>query len=44
VLNHVVGLPAERIAARSGVPVGTVKSRVRLGLDRLRDDPDVLAA
>jgi RNA polymerase sigma-70 factor, ECF subfamily len=44
VLNHLVGVPAERIAARSGVPVGTVKSRVRLGLGRLRDDPDVLAA
>jgi RNA polymerase sigma-70 factor, ECF subfamily len=44
VLNHLVGVPAERIAGREGVPVGTVKSRVRLGLDRLRKDPDVLAA
>ena len=30
------GLTAEQIAERSGVPVGTVKSRIRLGLMKLR--------
>lgn len=31
------GLTAEEISARSGVPLGTVKSRIRLGLMKLRD-------
>jgi RNA polymerase sigma-70 factor (ECF subfamily) len=31
------GLTADEIATRSGVPVGTVKSRIRLGLMKLRD-------
>jgi RNA polymerase sigma-70 factor (ECF subfamily) len=31
------GLTAEEIASRDGVPLGTVKSRVRLGLHKLRD-------
>ena len=31
------GLTAEEIAVRDGIPLGTVKSRVRLGLDKLRD-------
>jgi RNA polymerase sigma-70 factor (ECF subfamily) len=31
------GLTAEQIAARDDVPVGTVKSRIRLGLMKLRD-------
>ena len=31
------GLTAEEIAEDSGVPVGTIKSRIRLGLMKLRD-------
>lgn len=31
------GLTAEEIAENSGVPVGTIKSRIRLGLMKLRD-------
>ena len=31
------GLTAAQIALRSGVPLGTAKSRIRLGLSRLRD-------
>jgi RNA polymerase sigma-70 factor, ECF subfamily len=31
------GLTAEQIAESSGVPVGTIKSRIRLGLMKLRD-------
>ena len=36
-LSYWGGLTAEEIAARDGIPLGTVKSRVRLGLDKLRD-------
>ena len=32
------GLTAEEIARRSSVPVGTAKSRIRLGLAKLRED------
>ena len=38
VLSYWGGLTAEEIARRSGVPVGTAKSRVRLGLNRLREE------
>jgi len=36
VLAYWGGLTADEIARRSGVPVGTAKSRVRLGLRRIR--------
>ena len=37
VLAYWGGLTAAQIAERSGVPLGTAKSRIRLGLSRLRD-------
>ncbi len=32
------GLTADQIARRAHVPLGTAKSRIRLGLARLRDE------
>jgi RNA polymerase sigma-70 factor (ECF subfamily) len=37
VLTYWAGLTAEQIAESSGTPVGTVKSRIRLGLIKLRE-------
>ena len=38
VLTYWGGLTADQIARRSHVPLGTAKSRIRLGLARLRDE------
>jgi RNA polymerase sigma-70 factor (ECF subfamily) len=38
VLSYWAGLTADEIAHRGSVPVGTAKSRVRLGLGKLRED------
>lgn len=38
VLAYWGGLTADEIARRSGVPLGTAKSRIRLGLAKLRDE------
>jgi RNA polymerase sigma-70 factor (ECF subfamily) len=38
VLAYWGGLTADQIALRAGVPLGTAKSRIRLGLARLRDE------
>lgn len=38
------GLSHSEIATRTGLPLGTVKSRVRLGIQRMRDSMTVAAA
>ena len=38
VLAYWGGLTADQIAKRAGVPLGTAKSRIRLGLAKLRDE------
>ena len=40
VLAYWGGLTAEEIARRAGVPLGTAKSRIRLGLVKLRSEMD----
>jgi RNA polymerase sigma-70 factor (ECF subfamily) len=42
VLAYFGGLTADEIARRSGVPLGTAKSRIRLGLTKLRDEVEGL--
>jgi RNA polymerase sigma-70 factor (ECF subfamily) len=43
VLAYWGGMTAEEIARRAQVPLGTAKSRIRLGLARLRDEYGVTA-
>jgi len=42
VLAYWGGLTADQIAERAGVPLGTAKSRIRLGLARLRSELEML--
>jgi RNA polymerase sigma-70 factor (ECF subfamily) len=44
VLTYWGGLTADQIAVRAGVPLGTAKSRIRLGLARLRSELQPLHA
>ena len=37
-LRYFGGLPVSEIASRAGVPAGTAKGRIRIGLDKLRGE------
>ena len=43
VLAYWGGMTADEIAQRSGVPLGTAKSRIRLGIAKLRTEPALAA-
>jgi RNA polymerase sigma-70 factor (ECF subfamily) len=43
-LAYWAGLSAQELAAVERIPLGTAKSRVRLGLEKLSRDPELLAA
>ena len=43
VLAYWGGMTADEIARRSGVPLGTAKSRIRLGMAKLRDEVERVA-
>jgi RNA polymerase sigma-70 factor (ECF subfamily) len=43
VLAYWGGLTADQIAHRCGVPLGTAKSRIRLGLTKLREHVEAAA-
>ncbi|HEX8205403.1 MAG TPA: sigma-70 family RNA polymerase sigma factor [Solirubrobacteraceae bacterium] len=44
VLSYWADLRDHEVAHHAGVPLGTAKSRIRLGLRRLRDDAELLTA
>ena len=44
VLAYWGGMTADEIARRSNVPLGTAKSRIRLGLAKLRDEYEATQA
>jgi RNA polymerase sigma-70 factor (ECF subfamily) len=44
VLAYWGGMSAREVASAAGVPFGTARSRMRLGLEKLRLDPDAAAA
>jgi RNA polymerase sigma-70 factor (ECF subfamily) len=43
-LAYWAGLSAQELAAVEGIPLGTAKSRVRMGLAKLSRDPELAAA
>ena len=43
-LAYWAGLSAREVAAAEGIPFGTAKTRVRLGLSKLARDPELVAA